>query len=75
MLKQEIEFQDFICTFDKLVRELNDQAKKQAQQKVLKGEIKQKDTHEYLNTVKPTLSNVYLKMCSEGFACNMVSPS
>ena len=37
MLKQEIKFQDFICTFDELARELNDQARKQAQQKVLKG--------------------------------------
>ena len=33
-LKQEIEFRDFLCTFDELVKELNDQAKKQAQQKV-----------------------------------------
>ena len=44
MLEQEVGFQDFFCTFDKVVKELNDQTKKQAQQKVLKGEIKQKDT-------------------------------
>ena len=42
-LEQEVEFQDFIFTFDEVVKELNDQAKKQPQQKVLKGEIKQKD--------------------------------
>ena len=30
-----------------------------------KGEIIQKDVHEYLNTIKGTLSNVYSKMCSE----------
>ena len=47
-LEQEVEFQDFFCTFDEVVKELNDQAKKQAQQKVLKGEIKQKDIPEYL---------------------------
>ena len=64
-LEQEVEFQDFFCTFDEVVKELNDQAKKQAQQKVLKGEIKQKDIPEYLNTIKPTLSDVYSKMCSE----------
>ena len=44
MLEQEVEFQDFFCAFDEVVQELNDQAKKQAQQKVLKGEIKQKGT-------------------------------
>ena len=65
-LEQEVEFQDFFSTFDEVVKELNDQAKKQAQQKVLKGEIKQKDIPEYLNTIKPTLSDVYSKMCSEG---------
>ena len=65
-LEQEVEFLDFFCTFDEVVKELNDQAKKQAQQKVLKGEIKQKDIPEYLNTIKPTLSDVYSKMCSEG---------
>ena len=42
----------------------------QAQQKVLKGEIKQKDIPEYLNTIKPTLSDVYSKMCSEGSVHN-----
>ena len=70
MLKQEVEFQDFICNFGEFIKELNDQAKKQAQQKVLKGDIKQKDIHEYLNTIKPALSNIYSKMCSEGSACN-----
>ena len=64
-LEQKVEFQDFFCTFDEVVKELNDQAKKQAQQKVLKGQIKQKDIPEYLTTIKPTLSNVYSKMCSE----------
>ena len=64
-LEQKVEFQDFFCTFDEVVKELNDQAKKSAQQKVLKGEIKQKDIPEYLTTIKPTLSNVYSKMCSE----------
>ena len=59
MLKQEVEFQDFICNFGEFIKELNDQAKKQAQQKVLKGDIKQKDIHEYLNTIKPALSNIY----------------
>ena len=34
-LEQEVEFQDFFCTFDEVAKELNDQAKKQAQQKVL----------------------------------------
>ena len=66
MLEQEVEFQDFFCTFDEVVKELNDQAKKQAQQKILKGEIKQKYIPQYLNTIKPTLSDVYSKMCSEG---------
>ena len=33
MLEQEVEFQDFFCTFDEVVKELSDQAKKQAQQK------------------------------------------
>ena len=64
-LEQKVEFQDFFCTFDEVVKELNDQAKKPAQQKVLKGEITQKDIPEYLTTIKPTLSNVYSKMCSE----------
>ena len=41
LLEQEVEFQDFFCIFDEVVKELNDQAKKQAQQKALKGEIKQ----------------------------------
>ena len=58
-LEQEVEFQDFFCTFDEVVRELNDQARKQAQQKVLKGETKQKDIPEYSSTIKPTLSDVY----------------
>ena len=68
MLEQEVEFQDFFCTFDEVIKELNDQAKKQAQQKVLKGEIKQKDIPKYLNTIKPTLSDA--KICSEGSAHN-----
>ena len=42
-LEQEVEFQDFFCTFNEVNKELNDKAKKQPQQKVLKGEIKQKD--------------------------------
>ena len=58
-LKQEFEFQDFFCTFDEVIKELNDQAEKQAQHKVFKGEIKQKDIPKYLNTIKPTLSKVY----------------
>ena len=41
LLEQEVEFQDFFCIFGEVVKELNDQAKKQAQQKALKGEIKQ----------------------------------
>ena len=48
----------FHVTFDELVKELNDQAKKQAQQKDSKGEIKQKDICDYINAIKPTLSNV-----------------
>ena len=40
-----MELQDFICTFDELFKELNNQAKRQAQQKVLRGEIQQKDIH------------------------------
>ena len=54
MLKQKIEFQDFCSTFDEVVKELNDQVKKQAQQKVLKSEIKQKDIHEYLKVMSAT---------------------
>ena len=69
-LEQEVEFQDFFCTFDEVVKELNDQTKKQAQQKVLKGEIKQRDIPEYLNTIKPTFTDVYSKMCSEGSVHN-----
>ena len=42
-LEQEVEFQDFFCTFNEVNKELDDKAKKQPQQKVLKGEIKQKD--------------------------------
>ena len=69
-LEQEGEFQDFFCTFDEVVKDLNDQAKQQAQQKFLKVEIKQKDIHEYLNTIKLALSEKYSKMCSEGSAQN-----
>ena len=69
-LEQKVEFQDFFCTFDDVVKELNDQAKKQAQQKVLKGEITQKDIPEYLNTIKPTMSEIYSKTCSEGSVHN-----
>ena len=58
----------FFCIFDEVVKKLNDQAKKQAQQKVPKGEIKQKDIPKYLNTIKPTLSDA--KICSEGSAHN-----
>ena len=70
MLEQEVEFQYFFffCIFDEVVKKLNDQAKKQAQQKVPKGEIKQKDIPKYLNTIKPTLSDA--KICSEGSAHN-----
>ena len=38
-LGQEVEFQDLFCTIDEIVKELNDQAKKQGQQKVLNGEL------------------------------------
>ena len=69
-LKQEVQFQDFFRTFDEVVKELNDQAKKQVQQKVLKGEIIQIDIRQYLNTIKPTLSSVYSKMCSENSVRN-----
>ena len=69
-LEQEFEFQDFFCTFDEVVKELNDQAKKQAQQKVFKGEIIHKGIPKYLNTIKPTLSDVYSRMCSEGSVHN-----
>ena len=59
VLEQDVEFQDFFCIFGEVAKELNDQAKKQSQQKVLKGKIKQKVIQEYLNTIKPTLSNKY----------------
>ena len=59
VLEQDVEVQDFFCIFGEVAKELNDQAKKQSQQKVLKGKIKQKVIQEYLNTVKPTLSNKY----------------
>ena len=59
VLEQDIEVQDFFCIFGEVAKELNDQAKKQSQQKVLKGKIKQKVIQEYLNTIKPTLSNKY----------------
>ena len=62
VLEQDVEVQDFFCIFGEVAKELNDQAKKQSQQKVLKGKIKQKVIQEYLNTVKPTLSNKYWKM-------------
>ena len=62
VLEQDIEVQDFFCIFGEVAKELNDQAKKQSQQKVLKGKIKQKVIQEYLNTIKPTLSNKYWKM-------------
>ena len=32
--------------------------------------MKQKDIPEYLNTIKPTISDVYSKMCSEGSVHN-----
>ena len=70
IFKLDIGFQDFTCTFDELVKKLNDQARKQAQQKVFKGETKYKDIHKYLNKIKPKLSNVYSKMCSESSAHN-----
>ena len=70
-LEREVEFQDVFCTLDHVLKELNDQAKRQAQQKVFKGEIKQKDIPEYLNTINPTLSDVYSKMCSEGSVHNL----
>ena len=66
-LEQETEFQDFFCTFNEVIKELNDQAKKQAQQKVHKGEIKL-DMHKYLNTIRPTLSDICSRICSEGSA-------
>ena len=59
VLEQDIEVQDFFCIFGEVAKELNDQCKKQSQQKVLKGKIKQKVIQEYLNTIKPTLSNKY----------------
>ena len=59
VLEQDVEVQDFFCIFGEVAKELNDQAKKQSQQKVLKGKIKQKVVQEYLNTIKPTLSNKY----------------
>ena len=59
VLEQDVEVQDFFCIFGEVAKELNDQAKKQSQQKVLKGKIKQKVIQEYLNTIKPTLSNKY----------------
>ena len=62
VLEQDVEVQDFFCIFGEVAKELNDQAKKQSQQKVLKGKIKQKVIQEYLNTIKPTLSNKYWKM-------------
>ena len=56
-LEQEVEFQDLFCTFDEVFKELNDQAKKQAQQKVPKGEIKQKDI--YIRVIKHNQTNTY----------------
>ena len=67
MLEEEIEFQDFFCTFNEVAKELNDPAKKQAQQKVLKGEITL-DMHKYLNTIRPTLSVICSRICSEDSA-------
>ena len=37
MLEQEVECQDFFCTFDEVVKESNHQVKKKAQQKDLKA--------------------------------------
>ena len=71
-LEEEIEFQDFFCTFNEVAKELNDPAKKQAQQKVLKGEITL-DMHKYLNTIRPTLSVICSRICSEGSACSFLN--
>ena len=49
---EQKEFQGFFYIFDEVVKELNDQAKKQTQQEVLEGEKKQKDRHKYLNRIK-----------------------
>ena len=60
MLKQEIEFRDFICTFDELIKELNDQAKKEAQKKVLEGEIKETGfKYTQTNTNESIFKNVF----------------
>ena len=68
VLEQEVEFQDFFSEF--FIKELNDKANKQADQKILKGKIKQKDIHKYLNSMKPTLSNLYSNMYSQGSVHN-----
>ena len=39
----------------------------------MKSETKQKDILKYLNTIKPTLSNIYSKMCSEGSVHNFLN--
>ena len=59
-VEQENEFQDSFCTFDEPVKELNDQAKKHAQQKVFKGEIKQKSVHEYLKLVSVIFYRIFI---------------
>ena len=56
-LNKRLNFRISFVLLMKSSKELIDQAKKQAQQKNLKSEIKQKDTLEYLHTNKPKLSN------------------
>ena len=56
-LHKRLNFRISFVLLMKSSKELIDQTKRQAQQKNLKSEIKQKDTLEYLNTIKPKLSN------------------
>ena len=67
-VEQKVERDDFFEEFDDTIVQLNEDVKKEARRKLSRGELKQSEMCEFVNSNKPTSSNIYTAMCKEGCA-------
>ena len=67
-IEQKVERNDFFEEFDDMIIRLNEEVKKEARRKMSRGELKQSEMCEFVNSNRPSPSNVYTAMSNDGCA-------
>ena len=71
-MEQKFESEEFFSEFEDIYVLLLDKVKSLVKKKLQSGELKQSSMYEYINSNKPTSSEVYSTMCDTG--CLMCYP-